>query len=285
MLKSYYLLTKPGLVRGNLVTTVAGFLFAARGKIDIMLLAATLVGMALIMAAGCVFNNYYDRGIDKKMTRTQHRATATGEISADKVIIFGIILSILSIITLGLFTNIVALICALIGGFVYVGLYTPLKHRSVHATLVGSISGAMPPVVGYTAVTGTIDGVALLLFIILVCWQMPHFYSVAIFRFNDYKAAQVPVLAIQKGIFVSKIQILIYINIFITATLLLTLFGYASYVYATIIFVSGLVWLGFSVLGFKTKTDDTLWARKMFVISIVVLMVLSIALSLDAVLI
>ncbi|MEJ0021846.1 MAG: heme o synthase [Candidatus Doudnabacteria bacterium] len=283
MFKIYYQLTKPGIIYGNAITTIAGFFLASRGHMNWRLLLATLVGLSLVIASACVFNNLYDRDIDRKMERTRSRALVTGSISKTNAIIFGIVLIFLGAFVLRFHTNTRALLAALFGFFVYVFAYTPLKHRSVHATLVGAIAGAVPPVVGYTAVTNRFDLAALLLFLILVAWQMPHFYAIAIRRLDEYRSAGIPVLPVQKGIAVTKINILLYIVAFIIATTLLTLFGFAGYIYLVVMLLFGLIWLTVCIQGFRANNNDSVWARNMFKFSLVVLLVFSVAISINAI--
>jgi protoheme IX farnesyltransferase len=244
-----------------------------------------LVGIACVMASGCVINNYIDRGIDVNMERTKNRATVTGVISPRNTIIFATVLGIVGTFLLAFFTNSLTTAIALLGGIVYVAVYSPLKHRSAHAALAGSVSGAVPPVVGYCAVTNSFDVGAFILFIIMVLWQMPHFYAIAIYRLNDYKAASVPVFPAQKGIFLTKIHILLYINAFITAALMLTLYGFTGYVYAVVVLILGISWLWIVLQGFRKNTDDTLWSKKVFKFSQIVLAVLFVVMSIESVLI
>lgn len=280
MLKTYYHLTKPGIIYGNLLTTLAGFFLASKGDIDLWLLLAVGSGTALGMASGCVFNNYIDRGIDKKMKRTSRRALVSGEISGRNALIFGAVLGLLSFIILSLFTNALVVAAGIIAVFFYVVLYGIAKRKSTLGTVVGSVPGALPPVAGYLAVTGSVDLGALLVFLIMVLWQMPHFFSIAIFRFKDYAAAGIPVLPVKKGMKTTKIYILLYIIAYILAVPLLTVFGYTGYVYFIVMTILALVWLWKGLKGFGVD-NDTAWARKMFGFSLIVLLSFSLTLSVD----
>lgn len=272
MIKTYYSLTKSGLVYGNVITVAAGFLLASRGTINLWLFLATLIGMSFVIASGCVFNNYIDRDIDVKMERTKDRALVKGLISSHGAIIFGIILGLVGFLVLALYTNILTVSVALAGFFVYIVLYSLwAKRNSVYGSLIGSISGATPPLVGYCAVSNHFDGGAVILFLILVLWQMPHFYAIAIRRYDEYAAAGIPVLPVKKGIRATKIQMLLYIIAFIVAALMLTVFGYTGYLYFTGVALLGVVWLFLCIKGFRTN-DDKRWARKMFLFSLVVIL-------------
>ena len=283
MFRDYYYLTKPGIIYGNLVTTTAGFMLAGKGHISILGLLTILGGVTLVIASACVVNNYTDRKLDTKMTRTKQRALASGRISGANAAVFGLSLGFLGLLILGLFTNILTFLLGLIAYFVYVVLYGITKRRSVHGTLVGSIAGALPPVAGYTSVTNNLDAVALLLFLLLVFWQMPHFYAIAMYRFKDYKAAGLPVLPVKKGMEATKIQIVLYIVAFTVTGMFFTLSGYTHALFLIIILGLGLSWLHKGVQGFNTA-DDKVWARKMFIYSLVVNLGMSLLLSVGAIL-
>lgn len=280
MIRTYYLLTKPGIIMGNLITTVSGFALASRGHIDGWLFLATLIGLGGVIASACVFNNYIDRDLDKKMTRTKHRALVKGLISGQSAIVFAIILGILGIATLAIYTNLLAVFVAAIGFFIYVALYSFWKTHSTYATAIGSVAGAIPPVVGYCAVSNQFDMGAALLFIILVLWQMPHFFSIAMYRLHDYTAASIPVMPVKKGSRATKVRMLVYVIGFMIASLLLIPFGYTGYVYMGTAFVLGSAWIYLTIKGFKSE-DDVLWARKMFRLSLVIITLLCIMISVD----
>jgi protoheme IX farnesyltransferase len=283
LLKDYYLLTKPGIIRGNAITLAAGFFLASNKDVDLWLLFAVLGGSSLIIASGCVFNNYIDRDIDRKMTRTKQRALVLGKISGSNALFFATMLGVAGFATLYLWTNNLTVLVGIIGLFSYVVLYGVCKRKSIYGTLVGSISGAVPPVAGYTAVTGEIDAVAVILFFILVFWQMPHFYSIALYRKADYAAAGLPVLPVIKSARTTALHILIYIVLFIMASTALTIYGYSGYIYLGCMLVAGLFWLGYGLKGLKT-TNPTSWARKMFFISLLIITLQSVLISSDALL-
>lgn len=282
MIKTYYMLTKPGIILGNLITTAAGFILASKGPIDIVLFLVTLLGLALVIASGCICNNYLDRKADAKMKRTKNRALVKKLISPQKAIFFAAFLGILGVFVLGFFTNLLATLIAIAGFLIYVILYGILKYKSIHGTLIGSLSGAVPPVIGYVAVSNQLDLGALLLFMIVVLWQMPHFFAIAIYRYDDYKAASIPVLPTKKGIKTTKVNMLFYLIAFIIVSALLTVFGYTGLTYLGITTILGLIWLFLCLQGFKAK-NNILWARKMFVFSLIMITVQCIAMSLDVI--
>jgi len=277
---NYYLLTKPGIIMGNLFTVAAGFLLASGGVMYFGLFFATMLGLAFIMASACVFNNYIDRPLDMKMERTKNRALVTGLISGKHAILFAIGLAVIGNIILFYFTNFLTVIVAAIGFFVYVVLYSFWKSKTVYGTAIGSIAGAVPPVVGYCAVSNQFDLGAIILFSMLVLWQMPHFFAIAIFHYDDYAAAGIPVLPIEKGFYVTKVHMILYIIAFIFAAALLTVFNYTGYVYLAFMLVIGLSWLALSIKGFSS-TNNLAWGKNMFYLSLVMIGIICLLIPLD----
>ncbi len=267
-LKTYYQLTKPGIIYGNAVTAAGGFFLASRYHINLLLLVEALIGISLVIAAGCVFNNYIDRGIDKKMARTKKRALVSGTISGRSALIYATVLALAGFSVLTAYTNFVTVCLGIIGLVDYVVLYGFYKRRTVYGTLVGSISGSTPLVAGYTAVTGHFDAAALILFLTLAFWQMAHFYGIAMYRHDDYAAAHIPVLPVIKGMRQTKIQVLAYIVAFTLAAASLTVFGYTGHIYVVVMSALGLIWFVRSLRTFRT-VDDKKWGRKVFLFSLI----------------
>lgn len=284
MIKQYLQVTKPGIIFGNLISVIGGFLLAANGSIDYPLFIATLLGVSLVVASGCVFNNVIDRDIDKKMERTKNRVLVRGLISLKVTLAYAALLGIAGFALLYVAANPLAMWLAVIGFIVYVGVYSLyMKRHSVYGTLIGSLSGAAPPVIGYCAVSNQFDAGALILLLIFSLWQMPHSYAIAIFRFKDYQTANIPVLPVVKGISVAKHHITLYILAFMIATLMLSLGGYAGYKYLVVAAAVSLWWLGMALSGYKNLNDDRLWAKKLFVFSIVAITSLSVMMSIDSI--
>lgn len=279
---NYYLITKPGIILGNLVTVAAGFLLASKGIMDYTLFLATLAGLAFIMASACVFNNYIDRQTDKKMKRTKSRALASGLISEYSAISFAILLAIAGNIILFLFTNFLTVLVAASGFFVYVVLYSLWKCYTIYGTAIGSFAGAVPPVVGYCAVSNQFDLGAAILFAMLVLWQMPHFFSIAVYHYDDYAAADIPVLPVKKGLLRTKIHMLMYILAFILSAALLAFFNYTGYLYLVVAITTGLAWLGLCVKGF-TSDDEQLWGQRMFYASLITICLICFVIPFDVI--
>jgi heme o synthase len=276
VLRNYILLSKPGIIFGNGVSAVGGFALASKGHFQFFLFLSMMLGLSMVIASACIFNNYIDREIDAKMKRTRNRVLVKGLISIKNAMVYAFILLVCGCCILLVNTNLLTTVLSLSGFAIYVFLYSFLKHSSIHATLVGSFAGAIPPVVGYCSLTGSLDKGALILFLMFAMWQMPHFFAIALYRLEDYKAASIPVLPLIRGSFNTKTQMLLYIIGFMGASSLLTVFGYTGYVFLFLITLLSLYWIYLCIKGYQCKNDHK-WARKMFLFSLVVVMVLSIS--------
>jgi heme o synthase len=278
-INAYYQLIKPGVLYGNVLTGAAGFFLAAHGNVDWWLFVAAIVGMTLVIAAACVLNNYLDQDIDRIMKRTKSRPSVTGAVPGIHMVIYSITLLIIGTGILALWTNWLVVWIGLLGFATYVWLYGALsKRRSIHGTLVGSISGAMPIIGGYAAVAGNVDMGLILVFLILFFWQFPEFYSIAIYRRKEYAAANVPVMSVVKGVRSTTIQIFLYTILYVICTLLLTVYGYTGYIYFVVMALVGAYWIWLGYRGLKAKDADA-WARRMFKFSMIAILVLCLMLS------
>lgn len=284
--KSYYSLTKPGVLYGNVITAVAGFLLAAGHfkMFEFGLFAATIVGMTLVIASACALNNVLDQDIDAIMERTKARVVAHGDIAGSKATIFSALLGLVGLAILVFWTNWLVVSVGVFGFVVYVWLYGAFsKRRSIHGTLVGSISGAMPILAGYVAVADKFDIGAVMVFLMLFFWQFPEFYSIAIYRRKEYEAAGIPVMSVVKGVRSTTLQIFVYTALFVAASLALTPLGYAGLVYFVVMAILGVYWLRLGAQGLRAKNADA-WARRMFHFSLIVLLALSGMLAIGALL-
>ncbi|PPI87709.1 protoheme IX farnesyltransferase [Candidatus Pantoea edessiphila] len=283
MFKEYLQLIKPKIIFGNLISVTGGFLLASQGIINYELLSISLIGVSLVIASSCILNNIIDRDIDKKMERTKNRVLVKGTISIENSIIYAFILGLTGFYLLYYYVNLLSMLLAIIGFTIYVIVYSfYMKRRSIYSTLVGSIAGATPPVIGYCAVTNNLDTCALILSLIFGLWQIPHSYAIAILCLKDYQLANIPVLPVIKGISTTKNHIIFYIFIFFVFTSILTASGYASYQYLTISSLVSAIWFIIALLGYRTS-DNNIWARQLFVFSIFTITVLSIMMSLDSI--
>ncbi|WP_454666290.1 heme o synthase [Acinetobacter calcoaceticus] len=279
MLKKYLFLTKPGILFGNFITTLGGFFLAAQGSIDILLLLLTLLGTTLVVASGCVVNNVIDQDIDTQMQRTQNRALVKKTISPTVALIYAFVLGLIGFSILWFGVNAYAFLFAIIGFIVYVGFYSLwTKRTSIHQTVIGSISGASPPVIGYTAVTHHFDVAALLLFLAYALWQMPHSWAIAIYRFDDYKNAEIPILPVARSIYRTKVECVIYILLFAAVLNGLYCFGYTNIFFLVTFNALTAYWFYLSIIGFKAENDQ-LWAKRFFLYSVILITLLSLSFS------
>ncbi|WP_240724768.1 heme o synthase [Onishia niordana] len=282
MLKDYLTLTKPGIIGGNLISVLGGYFLAAQGEFDLPLFLSALVGLALVIASGCAFNNVIDQDIDAVMQRTQNRPLVQGRVTPSATLWFATALGLAGFGLLALGTNALTVGLAAFGFVIYVGVYSLwMKRHSEYGTLVGSLSGAVPPVVGYCAVSGTFDTGALTLLTIFCLWQMPHSYAIAIFRLEDYRAASIPVLPVVRGVHRAKHHILGWILAFIPATLALSIAGYAGPGYFMVALGMGGYWLYLACKGYRAQ-DEVRWAKSVFGFSILTITALSLMMSVDA---
>ncbi|MDM5225054.1 heme o synthase [Cytobacillus sp. NJ13] len=270
------LTVKTGIIKSNLIPMFAGLTlalytydFGLLEKLPEILLA--FIGSSLVMGAAGAFNNLYDRDIDSIMKRTQSRPTVTGEIKPKQVLWLGAFMSVFGILALA-FTTPLAGFLGFLGLFFYVVPYTMWsKRRTIYNTEIGSISGAMPPLIGWAAIHPDITHPAILgLFIITVIWQMPHFYAIAIRKHDEYKAANVPMLPVVKGVRRTYIQTNIYLIILIGISFLL---GSLSTGLMLVALLLGIAWLALSVYGYK-RMDPEKWAKSLFIFSLVHMTVL-----------
>ncbi|AXK16708.1 MULTISPECIES: heme o synthase [Bacillus] len=261
---------KTGIIKSNLIPMFAGLTLALYtyqisllGKLPEIIF--TLIGSILVMGAAGAFNNLYDRDIDSIMERTKNRPTVTGEIKPKTVLWLGTLMAILGLFSLAL-TTLLAAFLGFLGLFFYVVPYTMWsKRRTIYNTEVGSISGAMPPLIGWAAIYPDITHPAILgLFLITVIWQMPHFYAIAIRRHDEYKAAKVPMLPVVKGVKRTYMQTNIYLIILIAMSFLFKSLSLGLMLVALLL---SILWLVLSIFGYK-KMDSEKWAKSMFVYSL-----------------
>lgn len=227
VLGSYLRVTKPRIMSLLLFTTVASVLIAARQHplptlLLLRVLLATVVGGALASGGAAALNCYIDRDIDEVMARTRRRPLPAGILAPRAVLIFGLSLSVLSLLVLAVFTNLVAAGLALAGNVFYVVIYTMwLKRSTTQNIVIGGVAGAIPPLVGWAAVTGGLALPALLLFVIIVYWTPAHFWALALLVRGDYTRAHVPMLPSVVSQAHAQWQIVVYTLLVVIASLLL----------------------------------------------------------------
>lgn len=267
--KDFAALIKIGIVNSNLITTFTGmwlaFIFTKTHflqSIDTIIL--TLLGSSLIIAGSCAINNYIDRDIDPIMERTKGRPTVTGKMGGSKVLTIGFSFMIAGLIMLFML-NATTGIIGLIGIFTYVVLYSMWSKRLyVSNTVIGSISGAVPPLIGWAAVDPSLPAMAWILFLIMFIWQPPHFYALAMKRVEEYRAAGIPMLPVVKGFQTTKKHMVAWVALLLPLPFFMLQLGAAFAVLATVLNIG---WLALGIAGFKMK-DDIKWSKLMFVYSL-----------------
>lgn len=261
---------KTGIIKSNLIPMIAALMLALYTyNLDfvehIPAIIYAVLGTAAVIAAAGAYNNVYDRDIDKIMPRTKTRPTVTGELSAKTVLMAATILLIIGLILLAMTTPLAAVL-GFLGVFFYVVPYTMwTKRRTIWNTEVGSISGAMPPLIGWAAVAPDIwHPAAWALFLIMVIWQMPHFYAIAIRKKEDYAAANIPMLPVAKGLRRTYIQSNVYLVLLILSSFL---FYPLSVGLTAVSFILSVIWLWMSMQASRDQ-EEKKWANKMFAYSL-----------------
>jgi len=253
----------------NVLPVVTGFLLAMYFTDTTLsdhwgVFLLTIIGSTFVMAGALVLNNWYEVDLDREMTRTKERPTVTGNIPLKLVLRIGILTSIIGL-TILLFTTIEATVYAFLGWFTYVVLYTFWsKRRYTLNTVIGSVSGAFTPLIGWAAIDSAFHIVPMTLFLLLFIWQIPHTFSIAIRRYNEYKAARVPMLPVVHGFEMTKRQTVIYIACLLPLPLFLTSLGTPFMVISTLLNVG---WLVIGIWGFFVK-NDLRWANIIFIYSL-----------------
>ncbi len=244
----YWDLTKPGITFLVVITSLAAYYIASQGAPNIVMLIHALLGIACISGGGGALNHYIERERDKVMNRTRNRPIPSGRVQPQEALILGAGLSILGILYLVVAVNTITAVLGSLTLIGYIAVYTPLKRVSPHSTIIGAFPGAMPPVLGWTAVTGSISLEALILFAIVFFWQMPHFLGIAWMYRKDYERGGFPMLPVIAPDGKSTMRmILIYCTGLIPVSLLPTILGLAGYTYFIAALICSIIFLYFSV--------------------------------------
>jgi protoheme IX farnesyltransferase len=281
-IKDFFALTKPIVVALLLVTTYAGMVAGGKHWPDLALTFWTLLGGFLAAGGSSAVNQYIDRDLDKQMQRTQNRPLAAGRMTPAEGLAFGLALCIASFYVLAGFVNLLAAFLALIGIVYYVVLYSILlKKATVQNIVIGGGAGAIPPMVGWAAATGSLNWTAFLLFAIVFFWTPPHFWALSIVRKNDYERAGVPMLPVVQGEAAARKQIFIYSLELVALTLIMPIFKLAGTIYLVSALALG---LGLIVMAWRLlKSEGNKAAWQMYKYSSMYLMFLFLALMIDAV--
>jgi heme o synthase len=252
VLGAYIGLTKPRIIELLLVTTVPAMFLAARGVPDLILVLSTMVGGCLAAASANVFNCVLDRDIDERMRRTRRRPLPRHAVGPLAATVFGVVLGVTATLWLGFFVNWLSALLALTANAFYVFVYTLwLKRRTSQNIVWGGIAGCFPPLIGWTAVSGSIDLAAFVLFAIVFCWTPPHTWALAMRYREDYEAANVPMLPVVRSAPAVTVRILLYSLVTVGVSLVLWPVADTGWLYPIVAAVGGavLVWESWQLLG------------------------------------
>lgn len=256
----YVSLTKPGILSLLIATQLAGMMVAAEGFPGFSLVFWTLIGGILAAGGANTLNCYIDRDIDKLMARTKNRPTATGRISPQAALIYGLTLNVLAVVILTVFANWLAALLALIGSFYYVVVYTLLlKRRTSQNIVIGGAAGAVPPLVGWAAVTGGLGVAPVLMFALIYYWTPPHFWALALLKQGDYGRAEVPMLPNVSGEIETRRQIMLYTVLMVSVSFLLAPFGLGGIYLGSAVVLNGIfVFMAYKLYKSGSKHDARL---------------------------
>ena len=245
----YYNLTKPKVVLLIVFTAMVGMLLAADGAPPLDIFVFGLVGIGLASASGAAINHVVDEHIDRIMERTRKRPLARGELDQRSALVFALAIGALGLVMLGLFVNLLTAVLTFFSLVGYALIYTMyLKRATPQNIVLGGAAGAAPPLLGWTAVTGTVDTEALLLFLIIFVWTPPHFWALAIRRREEYAKADVPMLPVTHGVLFTKLQILLYTVLLVVVSIMPFLVQMSGLIY-----LAGALALGVGFLYYAIK--------------------------------
>ena len=282
--RAYLALTKPRIIELLLVTTIPTMFLAAGGFPEWALVCWTLLGGTLAAGGANVLNCYLDRDIDALMHRTEHRPSVTGQISGPRIVVFGIVLSALSVLVLALTVNILSAgLAAFAIAFYVVGYTMLLKRRTSQNIVWGGAAGCMPVLIGWSAVTGSLSWTPVVLFMIVFFWTPPHYWPLSLRYKDDYAAAGVPMLPVTDTPHVVAKQIIIYSWVMVTTTLVLIPIANMNWLYSAIAVASGALFL-YEAYALRTrvrKNLDDLNPMRLFHWSISYLSLIFLAIGID----
>jgi len=279
-IRDYISLTKPRLLSSVLFSTVVGYILPVDSSGSVFPLLYLLLGTAMVGAGAHTLNQWMELVPDSKMNRTKNRPLPMGSLSRNGALVFGIIISITGITTLWLSLNALTAALGLLTLFSYILVYTPLKKRTIANTWFGGITGALPPVMGWTAAKGTLDWEVLPIFALLYFWQLPHFFAIAWIYRDDYRRSGFKMLSLEDPTGKrTSVQMVFYGGLLFISSTAIFIIGQGSIVYLLSAVILGLGLLAVIYLFFRESSVEN--ARKVFLASIIYLPVLSSIIILD----
>lgn len=279
---AYVKLSKPWIIVLLLVTTFAAMLIAQKGLPPLPLVFFTLLGGALSAAGASAINSYIDRDIDGLMSRTKNRPVVTQRIEADHALAYGIAAGVVAFVILALAANLLAAVLSMVGLLYYVFVYTSyLKRSTPHNIVIGGVAGAIPPLVGYAAVTGQVDVLALFLFLVIFYWTPPHTWALGLLIRTDYERVGVPMLPVVAGEDETRKQILLYTIQMVAITLLLFAFHMMGWIYFVAALLLNTAFLARALKLWRLPQTDKALAKRLYKFSQLYLALLFFAMVID----
>lgn len=273
-------LCKPRVVALMLLTVVVGMYLATPGWVALSTLLASLIGIGFCAGSAAAINHLVDKRIDAIMARTKQRPIAGGRVSVKQALYFATTLAVLGFAILIVFVNALTAILTFITLIGYAGVYTGyLKRATPQNIVIGGLAGAAPPLLGWTAVTNQLDPQALLLVLIIFTWTPPHFWALAIYRFEEYKHAEIPMLPVTHGIAFTKLNVLLYTILLLVVSVLPFVVGMSGWLYLSGAILLGIRFLYWAIVLYRTERPAI--AMRTFRFSIVYLMMLFVFLLID----
>tara|TARA_B100000886_G_scaffold328959_1_gene277853 strand:+ start:1535 stop:2395 length:861 start_codon:yes stop_codon:yes gene_type:complete len=279
-MREFIMLTKPRVNLLIMFTAIVGMLLAHDGTLNLEIIFFASLGIGLAASAAAIINQVIDQKIDSIMDRTKSRPLVQGNIKASHAVVFALFLSTSSLFILYIFVNLLTAVLTFISIIIYSLIYSVyLKNLNSQNIVIGGIAGAMPPLLGWTSVTNQIDAFPLVLFLIIFLWTPPHFWALAVYKYDDYLKADVPMLPITHGKNFARLHIFLYSILLFCITLFPYLLGFSGLIYLIGSFTFGLKFVIDSYLLMALKTDKR--AIDLFKYSISYLAILFGALLLD----
>lgn len=277
----YVALTKPRIISLLLFTALGGMFLASRGAPDLSLMLLVLSGGALAAGGANALNHYLDRDIDGRMSRTRNRPVAVGRVRPQDALVFGIALNVVAMVILTTWVNALSAGLTLSATLFYALVYTKgLKRSSPHNIVIGGAAGAIPPMVGWVAVTGHVGLPALYMFAIVFFWTPPHFWALALLLKDDYARAGVPMLPVVAGTAETKKAIFLYAWLVAAVTVMFAASGSVGWVYlaTSTILGAGFIWYSWGLL----RKPDIEGAKSLYLYSLLYLALVFLAIILDS---
>jgi protoheme IX farnesyltransferase len=277
-IRAYVELTKPGIVLWLMITAFCAMIVAHHGFPRVWVIVFTLLGLGMSAGGAHAVNMWYDRDIDKIMRRTRKRPVVTGRVSAQNALVFGIACGVVSFVGMGLLVNWLAAASSLGGYLFYIFVYTIwLKRRSAQNIVIGGAAGAFPPIVGWAGATGHLGIAPGLMFLLIFMWTPPHFWALALYKQDDYRNAQIPMMPIVRGARATKIQSLIYAVLSVAVSVALFWTHTVGRVYLGAALVLGVAFIAYNVRLLREPATELAWAKKTFRFSLIYIAALFVA--------